>query len=182
MRNKYPYLSLDERRNAFQSIVSMFESQDPEQVDVEFVVENAGNVFVRDALLHYFSDKYQIDLFGTEKVTVQDCSDRRNDFIGMLIGCGKAYDQGYQLMESMGMTDEAKESAFDYKALILGLMYYDSNDNQRDSISRLIATFDEEVPSFVDLIKMAVDNNVPVSVYRESVEMHDIETCLAGAN
>lgn len=181
MRNKPPILSLEERREAFNSIVSMFESQDPEQVDVEFVVENACNTGVRDALIHYFSDKYQIDLFGTERITVQDCSERRNDFIGMLIGCGKAYDQGYQLMESIGLTDEAKESAFEYKALILALMYYESTDDQRDSIKRLIATFDEEVPNLVDLIKMAVDNNVPVRVFRESMEAGDIESCLAGA-
>ena len=91
-------LNMYSRVLKYENILAQFNGE--KSFDPEFVCESLEDVRVRDALLHYCSNKFQIDLFGAES-TLDDCSELRQNFAQFLM---IATDEYGELKAGVGST------------------------------------------------------------------------------
>ena len=156
-----PSQEVVERTNVFDNIVAQFIGA--EDFDAEYVVKGIEDVRVRDALLHYVSDKYQISLYGDES-TLEDCSITRKMFGAFLMTAGDEHEHTpmlYVTISALALLDGAPEAAEEMA----------SNDLCKDvSLARLIT----------HAVSHLGEN--ASRVFKESVEENSIENSLIGAN
>jgi hypothetical protein len=160
-------LKLFARRNKFENIKDQFNGDI--EFDPEFVREALDDVCVRDALLHYVSDKYQISLFGKDECTLEDCSDNRKAMAVFLTAtCAVAGATGHIVATLAGIALLDKEiEATEY--LVKEVL---ENDPVRLAHLLRYALDLSEKDSNFDIFRN----------WKDSVEENDIETALLGVN
>ena len=160
-------LKLFARRNKFENIKDQFNGDI--EFDPEFVREALDDVCVRDAVLHFVSDKYQVDLFGKNECTLEDCSDTRKAMaIFLTATCAMAGATGHLVATLAGV------------ALL---------DGEVEATEYLVdQALDNDPVRLAQLLKHALDvadkdpNFDVFNTWKLSVEENDIETSLLGVN
>ena len=147
------------RTEKYESVMNMYhETQD---IEPEYVITALSDVSVRDALLHTFSDKYQISLYGDE-ATLEDCSAERKNFGAFLMCCALSHEftpEFWTVCSAIMLLDGEVDGA------------YSIADKYKDEVSlaKSITYGVEKLPKVV------------ASLFKESVEENPVSKCLQGA-
>lgn len=166
-----------ERKETLEKITSMFLLEDEDAVDYDFVVESVKSIAIRDSILHWLTDKYQVDLLKSE-ITLQDCSEQRQAFVHFLMWCALNY-----------VANNRKTTEYNIQELVCAILLLDDQDAEfvHTAIDIMVEGAvkrgeykADNVPFLTDLMHRAT-GEIPVmasTLLKASIEDVSLEDCL----